>query len=142
MVCDLNRALYFSDPERLRLDAPAPVRRVLTVLDGIVAGEGEGPLAPHDRPLGAILAALDPVALDLTALALMGFDPSRVPKVRELMRDVGPRITRVRNDDCVRVTETPANSFSPRELRVDEVVCDRSFVPHQGWRGQIERRST
>ena len=56
------------------LDAPAPVRRALHVIDGIVAGEGEGPLAPHDRPLGAIVAATDPLALDLACVRLMGFD--------------------------------------------------------------------
>jgi uncharacterized protein (DUF362 family) len=139
MVCDLNRALYYSDAERLRLDAPAPVRRVLTVIDGIVAGEGAGPLAPNDFPLGAVLAGEDPVALDLAALRLMGFDWQRVPKVREAMRDSGARITAVREPGDVRVFETSAESFSPRERALDEVVGERPFQPHPGWIGQIER---
>ena len=62
MCLDLNRCLYYSDASGLHLDAPAPVRTVLTMLDGIVAGEGEGPLAPKDVPSRAVLAATDPAA--------------------------------------------------------------------------------
>ena len=47
---------------------------VLTIIDGVLAGEGEGPLAPGDVPLGAILAGTDPVAVDCLAVRLMGFD--------------------------------------------------------------------
>ena len=57
MCLDLNRCLYYSDA---RGPAPRCARPrcapVLTVLDGIVAGEGEGPLAPRDVPLGVVLA--------------------------------------------------------------------------------------
>jgi uncharacterized protein (DUF362 family) len=112
---------------------------VLTVLDGVVAGEGEGPLAPSDRPLGAIVAGTDPVAVDLAALRLMGFDWARVPKVRELMRDTGPRVTAIFTPDDVRVFET-SDDFAPaRERTLEDIHCERPFQPHRGWAGQIER---
>jgi uncharacterized protein (DUF362 family) len=76
MCLDLNRCLYYGDASGQRFEAPGPVRKVLTILDGIVAGEGEGPLAPRDVPLGVVLAATDPIALDLLALRVMGFDES------------------------------------------------------------------
>ena len=139
MVCDLNRALYYSDAEKLRLDAPEPVRRVLTVLDGIVAGEGEGPLAPNDRPLGAIVAGVDPVAVDLAALRLMGFDWRHVPKVVELMRDAGPRVSAVREPGDVRVFLANDALAAPRECTLEELRCERPFQPHPGWAGHIER---
>jgi uncharacterized protein (DUF362 family) len=115
------------------------VRTVLTVIDGIVAGEGEGPLAPRDVPLGAVLAATDPVALDLAALRLMGFDERRIPKVREPMRDEQLRVTDVREPRDVEVVEVPAGSFDARRLRLDEVRCERPFLPHAGWVGHVER---
>jgi uncharacterized protein (DUF362 family) len=139
MVCDLNRALYYSDTERLRLDAPEPVRRVLTVLDGIVAGEGAGPLAPQDRPLGVLLAGTDPVAVDLTALATMGLDWRRVPKVSAAMRDPGPRITAVRDPCDVRVFEAGDSPLESHERALDELLCDPPFLPHPGWAGHLER---
>ena len=73
------------------------MRTVLTILDGVIAGEGEGPLAPHDRPLGAIIAAADPLGVDLVAVALMGFDETRVPKLFEAMNYDGLRVTAVRS---------------------------------------------
>src|SRR6185436_1515502 len=105
MCLDLNRCLYYSDARGSHFDADAPVRTVLTVLDGVVAGEGEGPLAPRDVPLGAVLAATDPIALDLAALRLMGFDLRHIPKVREAIADRGLRVTAVRDADEVRVFE-------------------------------------
>ncbi len=137
MVCDLNRAFYYSDAERLRLDAPSPVRRVLTVLDGIVAGEGNGPLAPLDRPLGAIVASVDPIAVDLAAIRLMGFDWRKVPKVVALMEDRGPRITEIRTPSDVHVLEVVGEE-PPRLRTLDQIGCDRPFTPHPGWVGRIE----
>jgi Domain of unknown function (DUF362) len=60
MCLDLNRCLYYSDARGEHFDAPEPVRTVLTVIDGVIAGEGEGPLAPSDVALGVVLAATDP----------------------------------------------------------------------------------
>ncbi len=139
MVLDLNRCLYYSDAEGLRLDAKEPVRTVLTVLDGVVAGEGEGPLAPRDRPLGAVLAATDPVALDLVALRLMGFDERRIAKVREALRDPGPRLTAARSAEDVRAFEADARTFTVAERSLDALADGKPFAAHSGWRGHIER---
>jgi uncharacterized protein (DUF362 family) len=140
MCCDLNRCVYYSDAHGLYLDAQTPVRPVLTVIDGIVAGEGEGPLAPRDVPLGAVLAGTDPVAVDLVALRLMRFDERKIPKVAEPMRGVAPLITAVRESRQVCVHEVSAASFVVRELALDEVQSARPFDPHPGWRGHIERQ--
>jgi hypothetical protein len=141
MCLDLNRCFYYSDAAGEHWNAPAPVRTALTLIDGIVAGEAEGPLAPDDRPLGVVLAALDPVAVDLAAIALMGFDPARVPKVAEAMRDEQLRITGVRTPDDVLVAEAATDEGSPRESSLEALICDAPFRPHAGWRGQLEKIS-
>jgi uncharacterized protein (DUF362 family) len=143
MVLDLNRCLYYSDAEGLHLDAKRPVRTVLSVLDGIVAGEGEGPLAPRDRPLGVVLAATDPVALDLVAIRLMGFDVRRIAKVREALRDAaGPRLTALEKPEDVRVVEGSARDFGATERALATLAAERPFLAHPGWRGHIEDRSS
>jgi hypothetical protein len=142
MCLDLNRALYYSDARGPRFDAAAPVRRVLTVLDGIVAGDGEGPLAPDDRPLGVILASLDPVALDLVAIRLMGFDADRIPKVREALRGGPLPITAARGPHDVSVREATSGGAPPLELGLDALEPDGpGFRPHPGWRGHVEKTS-
>jgi uncharacterized protein (DUF362 family) len=142
MCCDLNRCVYYSDAQGLHLEAEEPVRRVLTLLDAVVAGDMNGPLAPRDVPLGIVLASLDPVALDLVAIQLMGFDATRVPKVQEAMATSTLRITRVRRAQDVEVAEAgrPAKTVSEsvRVYPLGELESPRPFVPHPGWLNHIE----
>ena len=138
MCLDLNRCLYYSDAAGVHLDARRPVRTVLSVVDGVVAGEGEGPLAPRDRPLGAVIAATDPVALDLVAVRLMGFDERRIPKIREAMQDGGLRITGVREPGDVEAMEVDAEDFAVRPRALDSLRASESFAAHPGWRGHLE----
>jgi hypothetical protein len=137
MCLDLNRAFYYGDASGQRFDAPAPVRRALTLLDGVVGGEGEGPLAPRDVPVGAVLATTDPVALDLAALRLMGFDWRRIPKIREAMAGDTLRVTQVREPADVTVWESEGSVRQARSLA--DIPCERPFAPHPGWRDHIEQ---
>ena len=50
----------------------------LTIMDGIIAMEGEGPGAGNLRKVGAILASPDALALDAVATRLVGFNPMDV----------------------------------------------------------------
>ena len=138
MCCDLNRCLYYSDRDGLHLDAPAPVRTVLTIIDGVLAGEGEGPLAPSDVPLGAVIAGTDPIAVDLVAVRLMGFDEQKLAKLRGPMEDEGPRITAVRTPADVEVGEVANGATDVEERSLDEISWERRFVPHAGWVGHVE----
>ena len=90
-------------------------------------------------PLGAILASTDPVALDLAALRLMGFDPERIPKIREAMRDEGLRITQVREPADVEVVLRAHDGDAPRALSLSDLAPARIFEPHPGWRGHVEQ---
>ena len=76
MVVDLNRILYFADAHGKIHDTPQ--REVLHIIDGIVGGDGEGPIRCHPKPAGVILASLNPVALDMVATHLMGLDHRQV----------------------------------------------------------------
>jgi uncharacterized protein (DUF362 family) len=139
MCVDLNRCLYYSDAAGEHFDAPEPVRTVLTVMDGIVAGEGEGPLAPRDVPLGAVLAATDPVAIDLACVRLMGFDETKLPKIRESMNSTSVRVTSVRRPEDVQIFDVDADTFHPTERELDDLVAHHVFEAHPGWRGHVER---
>jgi uncharacterized protein (DUF362 family) len=139
MCLDLNRCLYYSDAAGCHFEASAPVRRVLTLLDAVVAGEGEGPLAPRDRPLGLILASLDPLALDLAAVRAMGFDEERIPKVWEAMRAQVLPVTQVRGAGDVAVFEADAQDGALRPLSLAQLEPGESFLAHPGWRGHVEK---
>ncbi|HBA82760.1 MAG TPA: hypothetical protein DCZ95_01580 [Verrucomicrobia bacterium] len=78
---DLNRLLLYSDVEGLFHEQPQ--RACLTLIDAVVAGEGEGPLKPEPRRLGAIVGALNPAAADWISALLLGFEPRRIPIVSQ-----------------------------------------------------------
>ena len=65
------------------LDLAGFVRPALTVMDAVVGMDGDGPSAGQPFPIGAILAAPDPVALDVAALGLVGRKPVSVPTVAQ-----------------------------------------------------------
>jgi uncharacterized protein (DUF362 family) len=82
-ILDLNRILFFADRDgALRGD---PQRRYLTIVDGIVAGEGEGPLGATPVRAGLLVSGFDPGLVDAVATRGMGFDPSQIAMIREAL---------------------------------------------------------
>jgi uncharacterized protein (DUF362 family) len=50
-------------------------RPKLIIMDGLIAMEGRGPINGKPRELGVILGGTDPVAVDATAMRLVGLNP-------------------------------------------------------------------
>lgn len=134
---DLNKIFYLGD----RAGALGrPARRVLNVYDGVVAGEGDGPMAPDPRPVGLLAAAEDGVAADVVITWLMGFDWRRIPI---LARSLGPlrggvRITAF-DGDPERLPVRWIDAAGERETRLADLDLDLAFAAHPGWKGRIER---
>jgi uncharacterized protein (DUF362 family) len=122
MVLDLNRILRYGRPDGTLSAEPA--RRTLTITDAIVAGDGEGPLFPSPVRLGVLTLAADPAAADWVHALIMGFDPEKIPLVRNAMDDAR-RIGVVLNGSAASCAELPAPDW-PR------------FRPPSGWRSHCE----
>jgi hypothetical protein len=78
---DLNRVLLYG-----KLDggmAATPRRRVVHVVDAIVAGQGDGPLSPLPLPLGLLLVGDNAACVDWFGAQLLGYDPQLISIVRE-----------------------------------------------------------
>jgi len=58
------------------------VRPQLTIMDGIIAMEGEGPAAGKLRRLGVILASQDTVAVDAVVAKIIGVNPMDIYTIR------------------------------------------------------------
>lgn len=133
MTVDLARILRFAD--RNGTLHATPQRTVLSLIDGLIAGEGEGPLAPTARPAGAMLLGENLLAADLAATRLMGFDFSRL-KQFSLLND--PADFGVRSPSEIEVfvrgePVAPDMFFSP-----EWPSPLTPFAPHPGWVGQVE----
>jgi hypothetical protein len=78
---DLNRILLYGRADgRMAME---PQRRVLHVVDAVVAGQGDGPLSPRPLPLGILFGGNNAAAVDWVAAHLLGYDARQVPLVRE-----------------------------------------------------------
>lgn len=61
------------------VDLCETVKPAISLIDGIVGMEGNGPTGGTPKELGVTLAALNPHALDLYACSLIGFEPKDIP---------------------------------------------------------------
>ncbi len=66
----------------LLVDIAQYVKPALSIMDGIVGMEGNGPSAGQPRNIGALLLSIDPFALDVVAADLIGLKPGKVPTIR------------------------------------------------------------
>ena len=55
---------------------------LLAIVDGTVAGDGDGPRCMFPRIKNYIMAGYDQVAVDATAAKIMGFDPMELPFIK------------------------------------------------------------
>jgi uncharacterized protein (DUF362 family) len=74
------------DFAEMLIDLLLACRPELTVMDAVVAMEGDGPSSGVPRHVGAILASADAAALDMVAAAVAGFDPMDVYTNRAAVR--------------------------------------------------------
>ena len=78
-----KNVLHVAGIDNSIIDLTATVRPALTIVDGIVGMEGDGPIMGKPRPVGALIIGQDVVAVDATCARLMGVDPARVPYLQE-----------------------------------------------------------
>ncbi len=132
MALDLIRVLVFAKAGGGLSESPQ--RNYLSIIDGVVAGEGEGPLNPDPKECGVIIGGFHPVTTDLAAATIMGFDYNKIPMLREaLVRDwsLNPHIG---------LQEIEVRSNHPAWesiMKGDEPPFN--FRPSAGWVGHIER---
>lgn len=131
MALDVARILIFGRCNGTI--APTPQRRHLILVDGLVAGEGEGPLVPEAVPAGLVLFSDDLVGADAACARLIGFDVDAIPLIREGWRHLG--CTSGVGDASA--LDIIVNGSASSVDRLDRVLS-RPFKAPIGWRGVIE----
>jgi uncharacterized protein (DUF362 family) len=120
MVLDLNRILFHFNGAGRRREHPL---RYLSIADGVVAGEGNGPMEADAKSCGVILGGTNPVAVDYVGAQLMGFDWIKIPMIREAFRPAA----------------FPLTWFEPSDVEIVPCLGEAfTFRPHFGWTGHIE----
>lgn len=129
MVLDLARILLYADANGILGSTP---KRFFSVVDGIKGMQGNGPLAGEPKPVGMIIAGLNPLATDVACAQLMGLDYRKMPMLYRGF-DQGPYPLCSFSADDIHVTS------NCKELhgRLADLVpaSSDSFKPPIGWTG-------
>lgn len=64
------------------VDICSYISPTLTIMDGIIGMEGEGPTAGIPRKIGVLLASDSPSAIDVVACNIINLDPHKVPTIQ------------------------------------------------------------
>lgn len=138
MCLDLNKIVLYGNADgTFREPIPANRRRHFALVDGVIAGEGSGPMNPDPKPIGLLLFGLHPATVDAAAAVLMGFDPELIPIVREAFGSTRLPIAEWGWRD-VRL-ESDRTGWKNRTLGELDPSDTFGFAAHFGWAGHIER---
>lgn len=129
MCLDLNQILLFADKKGVLCNQPQ--RRLVSFVDGVIAGEEDGPLRPTPHHAGFLAAGVDcPFEVDYVCVYQMGFDPMKIKVISEAV-------------------QSEYLSFVPPSAKVvccivNGKTCDyhevnMHFKPQRYWVGHIER---
>ncbi len=134
MCLDLNRILLYGGSDGAIHGEPQ--RTVLTVVDAVVAGQGDGPLAPVALPMGLLYAGESPPAVDWFSASLLGYAPQRIPIVRgAFLPSPWPLVDFASAD--IRVIESGVSMQVADFLRSKRLPRDIEHPP--GWEDAVAR---
>ena len=120
-IKDLNKIILYADKNGIMQDEKQ--RKYLCIVDGVLAGEKEGPVHHLPKEVGIIIGGFNPVAVDSVAAQIMGFDWKKIPQIREGFKNYQWDLVNFRPE------EVELNSKKTRVVK---------FVPSSGWMNYIE----
>lgn len=83
-VSDLNKILLYADAEGHMCDSQQ--RKLFTIADMIVCGEGEGPLMPSTYQMGLLLFGSNSLNIDKVIAGIWGIDWKRIPCISNTLK--------------------------------------------------------
>jgi hypothetical protein len=125
MVLDLNKIAIFGRKDGTI--SGSPQRVLFSFCDGIIGGQGDGPLRPEPLPMGIVSFTNHSGFNDLAMATLMGFDVDKIPmlkKISELNKHLIPEL-----------------HFNNNQISFDELktYCVKTLPP-PGWEEYLQEK--
>jgi uncharacterized protein (DUF362 family) len=131
-ILDLNYLIFNYDKVGKKTNFKA--RNYICITDGIVAGEGDGPLDAQPINAGLISLSENPVINDLCLSKLMGFNWEKIPqlkqavKLKDFFRFDG---------DCNSIKIIQCSDSYEQRIVDFQDIPSFAFLPPPGWIGHI-----
>ena len=130
---DLNKILLYADVNGNMHEHPQ--RKYFAVVDGILAGEKNGPMEPDIKQAGILIGGFNPVTIDTAAATLMGFNYKKIPTIMNAYKIKKYPVSACDADKIILESNDKKWCGS-----IENISYERSlqFEPHFGWKGHIE----
>lgn len=131
MALDLARIFIYADSRGQMQNEPQ--RNILSIIDGIIAGEGDGPMSPEPRNIGTLIGGENILAVDTAASTFMGFDYKKIKMLKFGWEEKKYPLVFF-NPECTKVIS------NEKSIDGENVTsCTKyKFKPHPNWEGHIE----
>jgi uncharacterized protein (DUF362 family) len=127
MAVDLARIVEYATNQGCM--QPTRQRTHIMLTDGIIAGEGDGPLSPQPVHLGYVSFSDNVASGDYINCLAMGFDPEKIPMIREAFRLGSYNLAGASNVDIkVRINGEPV------QIKDVGTAIGRKFLAPREWR--------
>ena len=122
MVMDLNKIAIYGIADGKISDKP---QRVLySLCDGVIGGQGNGPLEPKPLPLGIIAFSNNSAITDISMATLMGFDINKILLLKAAEAEIQKK------DIEILLNNKPIDISDLKSLAI-------STIPAPGWVGYL-----
>lgn len=135
MVYDLNNIILFAHKKGGVITCEKQ-RDYICILDGIISGEGNGPLQPIPVETNLIAISTNPFLIDFAMAKMMGFDYKKIP----LLKNHGLFLYKVWSDFNPNKFNINFNTESFTN-GINSIPILKYFIPPPGWKGHIELAS-
>ncbi len=125
-LIDLNKIMFYADKNGILQNVPQ--RKILSIIDGVIGGEGYGPMYTGDKKSGVLAGGMDSVAVDTVCTRLMGFDHQKIPTIKNtaFLKEYKLGTANLSN------IEVCSNCAKWDDINL-------AFEPPYDWKGHIER---
>lgn len=130
-ITDLNKIIFYADKNGIMRDELQ--RKMLILVDGILAGEGNGPIEPLAKKCGILMAGFNPVSIDYVCPFIMGFDHKKIPIFKYVFKPKKYKIFNGKVEDIKVILN--GKIMDEKDLYK---VLNHHFIPNPGWIGHIE----
>jgi len=132
-ITDLNKIIFYASKDGKMSDKKQ--RKMFVLVDGIVAGEGEGPLRPSSKQCGLLIAGSNPASVDLVCSKIMGFDYLKIPTLTQVLKIRKYKLMDFSEGKIIMLDKNAQINFEdiPKAYNFH-------FKPASGWQGFIEAK--
>jgi len=85
-----KNVLHYAGIPQSIYDINASLPKTVSIVDGILAMEGDGPIMGSPRPMGLLIVGTNNTAVDATLGRIMGFEPSKIEYMKLAANRLGP----------------------------------------------------